>query len=242
LRSAAQSQLDEIASLPLGFDIVEAALVVTDTRLRIIGWNRGAELTYGWNADDAIGRDPCDLFVPAEHRTTYADILAGVATGESWSGNLPSRRADGSDFLARGTQSALTDQHGNVVAYLGLMFPTSGGQFGSTESPESVSGLSLPEPADRATILVLPQARRAFVGSVELRLTDSEFAVLQLLETERGRVVDDDEIAEVVWGYPTAGSRNFVQAHVSRLRRKLRAAGVDDLIKTVRGVGYFIDV
>ena len=43
-----------------------------------------------------------------------------------------------------------------------------------------------------------------------------------------------------VWGYETFGSRNFVEAHISRLRRKLSRAGTVGAIKTVRGVGYVI--
>ena len=56
----------------------------------------------------------------------------------------------------------------------------------------------------------------------------------------QGTVLSADQIAQDVWSHRTAGSRNFLQAHVSRLRRKLHAAGIDGLIGTVRGFGYVI--
>ena len=74
----------------------------------------------------------------------------------------------------------------------------------------------------------------------ELDLTATEFDLLQLLLERRGSVLSADTIAEAVWGYEQAGARNFLQAHVSRLRKKLHAAGVEDPITTIRGVGYVI--
>jgi DNA-binding response OmpR family regulator len=44
----------------------------------------------------------------------------------------------------------------------------------------------------------------------------------------------------IIWGYETFGSRNFVEAHVSRLRAKLKAAGAGNVVSTVRGVGYIV--
>ena len=67
-----------------------------------------------------------------------------------------------------------------------------------------------------------------------------EFDLLRLLLTRRGEVLSTDVISEAVWGYETFGSRNFVEPHISRLRGKLKHAGVPDVVATVRGVGYVI--
>ena len=91
------------------------------------------------------------------------------------------------------------------------------------------SGLAL----DRA-------ARIARVGDVELPLTRSEFDLLLVLLESQGSVLTADTIAREVWAYSEAGARNFLQAHVSRLRKKLRRLGVSSLIETRRGVGYVI--
>ncbi|MDA0352205.1 MAG: response regulator transcription factor [Chloroflexi bacterium] len=77
-------------------------------------------------------------------------------------------------------------------------------------------------------------------GEDPLALTPKEFAVLQLLLERRTEVVAPDQISQAIWGYETFGSRNYVEAHISRLRGKLNAAGLSGTIKTVRGVGYVI--
>ena len=84
------------------------------------------------------------------------------------------------------------------------------------------------------------RGRRLSVEGAELDLTATEFDLLTLLLRYRGTVVRADTIARDIWGYKSAGSRNYLQAHVSRLRNKLRRAGLPELIKTVRSVGYVI--
>ena len=73
-----------------------------------------------------------------------------------------------------------------------------------------------------------------------LDLTASEFNLLRLLVEKRGEVQDAETIAREAFGYQTSGNRNFLQAHVSRLRRKLEQAGIGNAISTVRGFGYVL--
>jgi DNA-binding response OmpR family regulator len=54
------------------------------------------------------------------------------------------------------------------------------------------------------------------------------------------RQVSDAPPLSTIWGYETFGQRNFVEAHVSRLRSKLAEVGAADVVSTVRGVGYVI--
>lgn len=91
-----------------------------------------------------------------------------------------------------------------------------------------------------AEIRVHLRAHEAFVGLQSVRLTPKEFEVLRVLLGRRGEVVAPDDLSNEIWGYETFGSRNYVEAHVSRLRAKLAEAGARDVISTVRGVGYSI--
>ena len=84
------------------------------------------------------------------------------------------------------------------------------------------------------------RAHEVFVGEQLLVLTPKEFSVLRLLLERRGEVLTTDVLSTEIWGYETFGSRNFVEAHISRLRGKLRAGGNGTAIETVRGVGYVI--
>lgn len=85
-----------------------------------------------------------------------------------------------------------------------------------------------------------PRAHEVFVGDEPIQLTPEEYALLQVLLRRHGDVLSSDEISRAIWGYETLGSRNFVEAHISRLRRKLSDAGADNIVETVRGIGYAI--
>jgi DNA-binding response OmpR family regulator len=67
-------------------------------------------------------------------------------------------------------------------------------------------------------------------------LTHQEYALLEFLARNRGRVFSRQQLLERVWGVDYYGGSRTVDIHVRRLRMKL-AQGADPL-ETVRGVGY----
>lgn len=89
-------------------------------------------------------------------------------------------------------------------------------------------------------IRLLLRAHEAYVGEQQVHLTPKEFDVLRVLLSRRGEVIPPDDLSVEIWGYETFGSRNYVEAHVSRLRGKLADVGADGVIGTVRGVGYMV--
>jgi DNA-binding response OmpR family regulator len=91
-----------------------------------------------------------------------------------------------------------------------------------------------------AGVVMRVHAHQVLVDNVEVPLTPREYDVLRLLLERRGEVLSADTISVAVWGYETFGSRNFVEAHISRLRAKLGAAGANEVIATLRGVGYTV--
>ncbi len=82
--------------------------------------------------------------------------------------------------------------------------------------------------------------REARYGGEEIELTSMEFALLALLASSPGRLCTKHELQREVWGSPGgAGPRSrALDAHVSRLRRKLAAAGAQGAIENRRGAGY----
>jgi len=71
-------------------------------------------------------------------------------------------------------------------------------------------------------------------------LSRRELALLELLLRRAGRVVSKSSIEESLYGFGEEVESNSVEAHISRLRKKLTGAGARCEIHTVRGVGYFI--
>lgn len=82
-------------------------------------------------------------------------------------------------------------------------------------------------------------SRRVSIGNDEVDLTTTEFDLLVFLVRRAGRVQDRSRLVEELRGIDFSSFDRSVDVIVSRLRRKLTAAGADPhLIRTVRGVGY----
>ncbi|MGC9394466.1 MAG: response regulator [Anaerolineae bacterium] len=100
-------------------------------------------------------------------------------------------------------------------------------------------------PADlvHAGTLTVDVARHeACLGSTSLDLTALEFDLLYVLARHAGLVLSREQLLDLVWGYDYHDDLRVVDAVIKRLRAKLReAASAEDLIVTVRGVGYKLD-
>jgi len=57
----------------------------------------------------------------------------------------------------------------------------------------------------------------------------------------RGLVLTREQVLDNVWDWGAESSQNLVEAYISRLRRKLAAAGTTDPWTTLRGAGYRFD-
>ena len=63
---------------------------------------------------------------------------------------------------------------------------------------------------------------------------------MEFLARRAGQVVTKQDIFEKVWGYDFEMESDAVKVYVSYLRKKLNAGGEEDLIHSVRGVGYVL--
>ncbi|HEX5495494.1 MAG TPA: response regulator transcription factor [Mycobacteriales bacterium] len=75
-------------------------------------------------------------------------------------------------------------------------------------------------------------------GDRDVRLTRTEFSLLELLLRHPRQVLTRSQILEEVWGYDFPTTENSLEVYVGYLRRKTEADGERRLIHTVRGVGY----
>ena len=78
-------------------------------------------------------------------------------------------------------------------------------------------------------------ARTVQVDENPIELTAIEFDLLKALAENRGRVLTRERLLEKVWGGEYFGEMRVIDVHLGHVRQKL---GRDDLISTVRGVGY----
>ncbi len=99
----------------------QEGIVVTDAQGSIQRVNSAFSRITGWSASEAIGRHPAML--RSEHRRAGAGPgpLRGLVRNGYWSGEMWSRRKDGEAFLARVAISAVRDDAGTVLHYVGTL-------------------------------------------------------------------------------------------------------------------------
>ena len=72
----------------------------------------------------------------------------------------------------------------------------------------------------------------------EIELTRNEFLLMYYLFLNYPNILSKDMLIEYLWNDKFYVDENILIVNINRLRNKLRDIGLDDFIKTVRGVGY----
>lgn len=80
--------------------------------------------------------------------------------------------------------------------------------------------------------------RKVDLNNQPVDLTTAEFELLVLLANSIGSAVSRDEIVQKIRGFEYDGQDRSIDRRISRLRKKLQLDNGEDLIKTIRGVGY----
>lgn len=95
-----------------------------------------------------------------------------------------------------------------------------------------------PDRLEAADLVLDLRRRRAERAGKLVELSPKEFALLEFLVRNEGRVVTRTHILDHVWGYDYSPDSNLVDVYVTYLRRKVDRGHDRKLIRTVRGVGY----
>ncbi len=85
-----------------------------------------------------------------------------------------------------------------------------------------------------------PITREVTRGDRDVRLTRTEFSLLETFLRYPRQVLSRAQILDEVWGYDFPTTANSLEVYVGYLRRKTEEAGESRLIYTVRGVGYVL--
>jgi len=83
-------------------------------------------------------------------------------------------------------------------------------------------------------------ARLAMKGGAPVMLTPREYAVLHFLATQRGKVMSRSDIEAHTYDGSAEPMSNVIDAVICSIRRKLEDAGAESIIRTRRGMGYFV--
>ncbi len=109
--------------------------------------------------------------------------------------------------------------------------------------PGDPAALATAAPLEIDDLVIDPGARTVICGGQEVRLTGSEFALLERLVRDAGQVVTRADLARDVFDRRPSTFDRSLDVHISNLRRKLGPRpGGGERIKTVRGRGYIYTV
>ena len=86
------------------------------------------------------------------------------------------------------------------------------------------------------------ESKEVIVDGDVIKVTATEFGILELLLTNQGRVFSIDEIYEKVWKEPSYNAENTVAVHIRRIREKIEINPKEPkYLKVVWGIGYKIE-
>lgn len=91
-----------------------------------------------------------------------------------------------------------------------------------------------------ADLIVDADSRSAARGDTEIVLTSREYALLEYMIRNKGRVLSRGQIIEHVWSYDYEGASNMIDVYIRNLRRKIDEGYEKKLIHTVRYAGYVL--
>jgi two-component system copper resistance phosphate regulon response regulator CusR len=94
---------------------------------------------------------------------------------------------------------------------------------------------------ETADLRIDTRSHRVTRAGDELALTTKEYALLEFLALNTGRVIGREEIAEHVWNDDFDPFSNLIEVYIGRLRRIVEREGESKLIHTIRGSGYMLD-
>ncbi len=92
----------------------------------------------------------------------------------------------------------------------------------------------------RGAVLNLNDASLSY-QETRIELTKNEFRILQLLLENKGKVVSRDTLMTRLWQMDSYVEENTLTVNVTRLRKKLEKAGLENFIMTKVGSGYIVE-
>ena len=78
-------------------------------------------------------------------------------------------------------------------------------------------------------------------GKARVELRPREFKLLELLLRNKGQVLPRTVLQDRIWGIDSEVTENNLDVHIRLLRKKISQLNGEELIRTMRGVGYYVE-
>ncbi|WP_144113907.1 PAS domain S-box protein [Paraburkholderia sp. BCC1886] len=141
-------------------NLAHDAIVVHDMNDRITFWNRGAEVLYGWSAQQALGQSLQEM-TQTSFPVPYEQVRAELLSSDRWRGELRRVRRDGSVVVISSRAALWRDAKGNPRAVLA--------------TNNDITGRKHAEVAlERSEAFLRDAQRLSGTGSIAVRFPDGE--------------------------------------------------------------------
>lgn len=89
-------------------------------------------------------------------------------------------------------------------------------------------------------LVLLPEKSIIKIGQDKNEISKNECKILEILLENRGKIVSREDIMIKLWDTESFIDDNTLTVNVNRLRTRLKEMGKDNIIKTKKGMGYYI--
>ncbi|NET45586.1 response regulator transcription factor [Okeania sp. SIO2B3] len=118
-----------------------------------------------------------------------------------------------------------------------------GARVGAILRRQRLVSSSQPEGLQLGNLTIDPQSREVKINGELIALTALEFDILHCLAGKPGRAWKRSDLIQEVWDYEYMGDERVVDVHIGQIRKKLENNNDNSpKIKTVRGIGYKLDI
>jgi len=217
-------------------------LVVEDER-KVASFIQKGLAEEGYAVDVAHdGEDGLAMALDGVHDLVVLDIMLPKRDGLSVLRELRNRRIQ-TPVLLLTARDAVPDRVAGLDAGADdyLVKP-----FAFDELLARIRALLRRRGGDRAAVLAAaeltldPATREVRRAGKKIDLTPKEYALLEYLLRNKGRVLNRALIAQHVWDYDFDTATNVIDVYINYLRKKVDAEFAPRLIHTVRGAGYVL--
>lgn len=86
-------------------------------------------------------------------------------------------------------------------------------------------------------LALYPETYGVEYNGENIKLTPKEFEILMLFAQNKGKIIQHETMLVKIWGYDFEGNEGIVHASINKLRNKLP----ENIIRTIKGVGYCLE-
>lgn len=101
-------------------DALPDALIGVDSQYRVVAWNTAAQALYGWQAQEALGKNLDELIHTTYAAGSQAEAERRVAASGRWSGEVTQLHKDGTRLAIWSSVALVRDESGQAVGLIGI--------------------------------------------------------------------------------------------------------------------------